>query len=450
MLIRALSLSTLVRQCSCLAPRRSMQTLDRSAIREELTVGALVIPARRTGEFLARLRPHLLNVARTRNVASGGAADSKKLLLARSLPTSGLEAVAAAVGGDAGAWVLGERDNVSFDTHVVTLEYDYFTAEEALRRVLPADVETPSSFEAAGHVAHLNLRPEHEPYKTIIGEILLDKVATVRTVVNKVGDIENEYRTYDLEVLAGDPDTRVELKEQGCVFAFDVREVYWNSRLQSEHGRLLDTIPRGAVVADCTCGVGPFSVPLSKRGIRCHANDLNPKSVDYLRANKDRNRCGDLLDVRGPGCARDFLRTLVEEKVAVTHAIYNLPASGIGLLDAFRGLPATPVVHCYCFAGASKGTNAKHAADVVADVRARCAAAVGRALPPAANEGLPLASPDAEAAAAFVDDGLFVLRWVRNVAPNKDMYCASFRVPPPEDDASASSSSPPDAKRART
>ena len=62
-----------------------MQTLDRSAIREELTVGALVVPARRTGEFLARLRPHLLNVARTRNVASGVSADSKKLLLARQV-----------------------------------------------------------------------------------------------------------------------------------------------------------------------------------------------------------------------------------------------------------------------------------------------------------------------------------------------------------------------------
>ena len=60
-----------------------------------------------------------------------------------------------------------------------------------------------------------------------------------------------------------------------------------------------------------------------------YANDLNPKSVEYLRGNKDRNRCGDLLDVRGPGCARDFLRGLVAEGLRPTHAIYNLPASGI-------------------------------------------------------------------------------------------------------------------------
>ena len=162
-----------------------------------------------------------------------------------------------------------------------------------------------------------------------------------------------------------------------------------------------------------------------------YANDLNPKSVEYLRANKDRNRCGDLLEVRGPGCARDFLRGLVAEGLRPTHAIYNLPASGIELLDAFRDLElaAPVVVHCYCFAGASKGGQAGQAAAVVADVKARCEAAVGSPLPESANGGVPLASPDAAEAAALAGEH-FVLRWVRNVAPSKDMYCASFTVRP--------------------
>ena len=132
-----------------------------------------------------------------------------------------------------------------------------------------------------GHVAHLNLRPEHDPYKTLIGEVLLDKVANVRTVVNKIGEIATEYRTYELEVLGGDPSTKVELREQDCVFRFDVRDVYWNSRLQSEHARLSATIPRDARVADCTCGVGPFSIPLSKRGsLLCQR--LESESRDFL------------------------------------------------------------------------------------------------------------------------------------------------------------------------
>ena len=56
-----------------------------------------------------------------------------------------------------------------------------------------------------GHVAHLNLRPEHDPYKTLIGEVLLDKVANVRTVVNKVGRSQSTVRMSELEVLGGDP-----------------------------------------------------------------------------------------------------------------------------------------------------------------------------------------------------------------------------------------------------
>jgi tRNA (guanine37-N1)-methyltransferase len=36
-----------------------------------------------------------------------------------------------------------------------------------------------------GHIAHLNLRDEQLPYKGLIGQVLLDKVKTVKTVINK-------------------------------------------------------------------------------------------------------------------------------------------------------------------------------------------------------------------------------------------------------------------------
>lgn len=54
------------------------------------------------------------------------------------------------------------------------------------QRLLPAGVEVPSSFESVGHIAHFNLRPEVMPYKRLIGQVVLDKNPTLRTVVNKV------------------------------------------------------------------------------------------------------------------------------------------------------------------------------------------------------------------------------------------------------------------------
>ena len=112
------------------------------------------------------------------------------------------------------------------------LGYEHLSVEEVLRKVLPNGVEIPSSFEQVGHIAHLNLRDEVLPFKHTIGQVIIDKTPTIKTVVNKVGNIENEFRTFPMEVLAGDANFEVVIKESNARFAFDFRKVYWNSRLQ--------------------------------------------------------------------------------------------------------------------------------------------------------------------------------------------------------------------------
>ena len=55
-----------------------------------------------------------------------------------------------------------------------------------LQRLLPEGCEVPSAYETVGHIAHLNLRDELLPWKHVIGQVLLDKNPSIRTVVNKV------------------------------------------------------------------------------------------------------------------------------------------------------------------------------------------------------------------------------------------------------------------------
>ncbi len=63
------------------------------------------------------------------------------------------------------------------------------------------------------------------------GEVLLDKVPTARTVVNKLGTIANVYRTFDMELLAGEDNTLVTTSEMNCSYTFDFAKVYWNPKL---------------------------------------------------------------------------------------------------------------------------------------------------------------------------------------------------------------------------
>ena len=95
----------------------------------------------------------------------------------------------------------------------------------------------------------------------------------------------SKFRTFDLEVLAGDSNLDVELIESGITFKFTYGAVYWNSKLQHEHARVLELLRPGDFVVDLFAGVGPFAVPAAKhRGCTVVANDLNPRSAEALEA----------------------------------------------------------------------------------------------------------------------------------------------------------------------
>ncbi len=70
--------------------------------------------------------------------------------------------------------------------HMLTRIAEKFVCLQVLQKLLPKGVDIPSSFEAIGHIAHLNLREQHEPHKLLIAKILIDKNPAIKTVVNKV------------------------------------------------------------------------------------------------------------------------------------------------------------------------------------------------------------------------------------------------------------------------
>mmetsp|Transcript_12366 Transcript_12366/g.25222 ORF Transcript_12366/g.25222 Transcript_12366/m.25222 type:complete len:155 (+) Transcript_12366:1191-1655(+) len=140
-----------------------------------------------------------------------------------------------------------------------------------------------------------------------------------------------------MEVLAGEPNLRASVRENGCTFQFDYSKVYWNSRLETEHRRIVESLSPTDILADGFAGVGPFAIPAAKRGNRVYANDLNPDSILHLVENASRNRVDppELLTT-STGCARQFFRSLIESETPFTVAVMNFPAGSPEFLDVFR------------------------------------------------------------------------------------------------------------------
>ncbi|CAK7269415.1 tRNA(m(1)G37)methyltransferase [Sporothrix epigloea] len=378
----------------------------------------------------------------------------------------------------------------------LTLHYDHWTAREVLVAILPEEFhdDIPTGFNTAGHVAHLNLRDRFKPYKRIVGQVLLDKNPQLRTVINKTDLVgtESAFRTFPYEVLAGPDELDVEVRENNCLFCFDYSKVYWNSKLEPEHTRLLYLFKPGEVVVDLMAGIGPFAVPAGKRGVFVWANDMNPDSYNALAGAIQRNKVGpyvrpfnedglsfihrsadlvlqaseanegalDVADTKrpsskpapklapvassgasepGPAARRPAPpRRHVPVPPTISHFVMNLPASAITFLPRFRGLYAGRE-HLFRSSG-NEGVSRPR----MPMVHTHCFA------PKNDDHTIPAAEVRDRVSAELgvqmvlcqryqdVDDDdplvaepkhLLYVHHVRAVAPHKSMFCATFRLP---------------------
>ncbi|KAF4367752.1 hypothetical protein F8388_011327 [Cannabis sativa] len=289
----------------------------------------------------------------------------------------------------------------------LTLFYDYWQMDEILEAMLPNDIIIPSAFETVGHVAHLNLRDELLPYKKLIGKVILDKnKPKIQTVVNKIDSIQNDYRTMQLEVLAGNHSLVTTVVENGLQFQVDLSTVYWNSRLATERQRLLNGFTRKDVVCDVFSGVGPIAISAAKIVKRVYANDLNPQAIEYLERNSVLNKLEKKIRVFNMDGRRFIVSLFTSEKApSITQVVMNLPNDAVEFLDAFRGILRgrtkeeeypLPLIHVYGFSKAR---------DPEFDFHERIRIALTEV------------AVDVE------------MRRVRLVAPGKWMLCASFILP---------------------
>lgn len=359
---------------------------------------------------------------------------------------------------------------VVYKVFELKFDFNYWAYDDILEAILPDDLvdQCPSAFTIAGHLAHLNLKAQYMPYRNIIGEVILEKFPNIKTVVNKTNNITSKFRTFEMEVLAGEDNFVVTQKESGCHFTFDFKKVYWNSRLATEHERLINSFKEGEIVCDVMAGVGPFAVPAGKKSTLVFANDLNPEAYSYLKQNVKANKVdlfvkpsnfdGREFIKKSPQIIAGFRETTPSIKYPIkvlnsglkgkksktsedqhkrrtasfevplfpSHYVMNLPDSAITFVDAYRGLYTNgfkdkseeevknlpgyklPIINVHHF---EKYKEDEIEGDVEAELKRRMHKKIVDQL----NYDIPLEQ--------------ISFHVVRQVAPCKLMYCISFQLP---------------------
>lgn len=299
----------------------------------------------------------------------------------------------------------------------VTLKYENWRSHEILRAILPEDIQPPTAYSLVGHIVQLNLRDTHLPYKTIIGQVFLDKIPNVQTVVNKVNAIDTTFRYFTMEILAGEKNTITTTREHGCTYQFDFARVYWNPRLSNEHSYLAACMTKNDVLYDVFAGVGPFALPAARKGVGVLANDLNPESYKWLQINATANKVKNNFKAFNMD-GRDFLRDVVKNDIlnrrardspGSEHIIMNLPASAIDFLDILpdwftqeelrKVCLKPPTFHVYCFVKTDKVDDVCKLGKLMVEEKINC---------------------------TLCHDSLVSLRNVRGVSTNKEMVRVSF------------------------
>ncbi len=204
----------------------------------------------------------------------------------------------------------------------------------------------PSSFDVIGDIAVIELSEELLQKKKIIGECLLETFKHIKVAAVKAGAVGTEYRTREVEVVAGENRTETVHREYGCSYKLDVSEAYFSPRLGTERMRVASQVSPGERVLVLFAGVGPYAILIAKKRKPSEvvAVELNPKACEYMRWNVSKNKvdvkvvCGDAREETGK--LGSFDRILMP-----------LPKDAGDFLDVvFPALKPGGVIHFYTFA----------------------------------------------------------------------------------------------------
>jgi tRNA (guanine37-N1)-methyltransferase len=211
-------------------------------------------------------------------------------------------------------------------------------------------LKLPSAFDTIGEIAIMEMPEILAPYSNVIGRGIIKLNPQIRLVLRRASQVEGQFRTRKVEVMAGSGGMETLYKEFSCRYHLDVSTVYFNPRLSHERMRIADQVMPDESVVDMFAGVGPYSILIAKLQPKSsvYAVDINPTAIKYLRENIFANTVADrVLPMLGD------VKVLASEALRgrAARLIMNLPSEAMNYLPAASQILRDEggIIHFYSF-----------------------------------------------------------------------------------------------------
>ena len=217
--------------------------------------------------------------------------------------------------------------------------------------------ELISSFDQIGDIIIVKIPNSLLTKKKLIGETLLNEVKIAKSVFYQASAVEGDFRTRNLEILAGEDRTETEYKEFGCKFTVDVENAFFSPRLSTERERIANLVQEGEMVVNMFAGVGMFSIMIAKKK-RCtvYSIDINPVATKLCEKNIISNKiAGNIISINGD--ASQVIQEQLRNKSDRT--LMLLPERSDEFLEsAINATKSGGIIHYYSHIHADKKSNA--------------------------------------------------------------------------------------------
>jgi tRNA (guanine37-N1)-methyltransferase len=214
-----------------------------------------------------------------------------------------------------------------------------------------------SAFDQIGEIIIVRIPDSLLSKKKMIGEALLENVHPAKSVFYQATPVEGDFRTRNLEILAGEDNTETEYKEYGCRFKVDVEKAFFSPRLSTERDRIAQMIQDGETMINMFGGVGMFSIIAAKKK-KCtvYNIDLNPYAAKLCEENIKINKlAGRVISIQG-----DAAQVVKEQLQNVgDRTLMLLPERSDEFLDsAISATKSGGIIHYYSHQHADKRQDA--------------------------------------------------------------------------------------------